>query len=279
MVWRPDEGVWLTEGAANAGKLKGLYSAVAAAYEEIWAPLLRPFGLRLLDRVPLAGASRVLDLGCGVGKLLADIEQRAPGATVVGADLTEDMLRQGLPRFPRVAMDCTRPAFATGAFDAVVSAFMLFHVPQPLVALRCAREMLRPGGAIAIAVWGTGEVFPAMEAWDDELDRLGVPRDPSAGGPDGREQTDSPRKMTVLLADAGFEDVKAETAEWILPWSLADFLEWSRRMGPSGRRLAQLDPDARETVFARARERVEAMGEVALLHRDEVVLSSGRAPA
>lgn len=269
----------MTEGAANAGMLMSQYSAVAPAYEEIWAPLLRPFGVRLLDRVPLADARRVLDLGCGVGRLLPDIEERAPGATVVGADLTEGMLRQAPRRFARVAMDCTRPAFAAASFDAVISAFMLFHVPQPLVALRFAREVLCPGGAAAIAVWGTGEVFPAMDAWDEELDRLDVPLDPSAaGGSDGREHTDSPQKMAVLLADAGFEDVKAEPAEWLLQWELEGFLEWRRRMGPSGRRLAQLDPDAREIAFDRARERVASMGSAALLHRDEVVLASARSP-
>lgn len=269
----------MTDGAANARTLISQYSVVAPDYEEIWAPLLRPFGLRLLDSVPLAGASRVLDLGCGVGRLLSDIEERAPGATVMGADLTEGMLRQAPSRFARVAMDCTRPAFATASFDAVISAFMLFHVPQPLVALRFAREVLRPGRAVAIAVWGTGEVFPAMDAWDEELDRLGVPFDPSAaGGPDGRAQTDSPQKMEVLLEDAGFEDVRAESVEWLVQWKLEDFLDWRRRLGPSGRRLAQLDPDAREIAFARARERVEAMGEVALFHRDEVVLSSARSP-
>jgi SAM-dependent methyltransferase len=267
----------MSEGAANAGMLMSQYSAVAPDYDEIWAPLLRPFGLRLLDRVPLAGARRVLDLGCGVGRLLPDIEERAPGATVMGADLTEGMLRQAPRRFARVAMDCTRPAFPAASFDAVISAFMLFHVPQPLVALRCAREVVRPGGAVAIAVWGTGEVFPAMDAWDEELDRLDVPLDPSAaGGPDGRVQTDSPQKMAALLADAGFEDVVAESAEWLLQWELGNFLEWRRRMGPSSRRLAQLDPNERETAFARARERVEAMGHAALFHRDEVVLASAR---
>jgi SAM-dependent methyltransferase len=269
----------MTEGAANARKLITQYSVVAPAYEEIWAPLLRPFGLRLLDSVPLTSASRVLDLGCGVGRLLSDIEKRAPGATVMGADLTEGMLRQAPSRFARVAMDCTRSAFATASFDAVISAFMLFHVPQPLVALRFVREVLRPGGAVAIAVWGIGEVFPAMDAWDEELDRLEVPIDPlAAGGPDGRAHTDSPQKMSVLLEDAGFEDVRAESVKWSLKWKLEDFLEWRRRMGPSGRRLAQLEPDPREIALASARERVEGMGDEALLHRDEVVLSCARSP-
>ena len=211
--------------------------------------------------------------------LLPEIEQRAPGATVIGADLTEGMLRQASSRFARVAMDCTRPAFATASFDAVISAFMLFHVPQPLVALRLVHEVLRPGRAVAIAVWGTGEVFPAMDTWDEELDRLGVPSDPSAAeGPDGRSQTDSPQKMAMLLEDAGFEGVRAESAEWLVQWKLEDFLGWRRRLGPSGRRLAQLDLGAREIAFGRARDRVEAMGDAALFHRDEVVLASARSP-
>ena len=134
-------------GAANADTVRGLYTPIAPDYDELWAPLLRAFGLRLLVGVPLWSAERVLDLGCGVGKLLPDIAERAPGAVVVGCDLTEAMLRVAPGRFPRVAMDCTRSAFAGETFDVVVSTFMLFHVPRPGDALVATRGSMRPEDA------------------------------------------------------------------------------------------------------------------------------------
>src|SRR5262245_55978673 len=123
------------EGAANAETIRSLYTPITSTYDEVWAPLLRVHGLRLLDRASLLGAERVLDLGGGVGALLPAIAERAPAAIVVGCDLTEAMLRLAPKRFPQLAMDCTRNAFADGSFDAIVSTFMLFHVPEPDVAL------------------------------------------------------------------------------------------------------------------------------------------------
>jgi ubiquinone/menaquinone biosynthesis C-methylase UbiE len=128
----------MTEGAANVETVRGMYTPIASDYDEIWAPLLREFGLRLLERARLDGAERVLDLGCGVGTLLPDIAERVPDAVVTGCNLVEAMLRVAPARYPRVVMDATRWAFAPDAFDAVVSTFMLFHLPTPEAALSAA---------------------------------------------------------------------------------------------------------------------------------------------
>lgn len=250
---------------------------MATDYEELWAPLLRPYGLMLIDRVPLEGARRVLDLGCGLGGLLPELERRTRGGVVVGADLTEGMLRRAPARFARVAMDCTQPALAAGSFDAIVSAFMLFHVPDPPVAFHAIRELLAPGGGFAAAVWGTGEVFPAADAWDAELDRLDVPPDPTPARADGRERMDAPNKLSELMEGAGLADIRAESVAWSRRWDLDHFVEWRRRMGPSGRRMALLDPGERDRVAELARARVVELGQEALEHRDEVVLGSARA--
>jgi len=267
-------------GAANAGTVRSMYTPMASDYDDLWAPLLRTYGRRLLDGVRLGDAGRVLDLGCGVGKLLPDIEERVPGAVVVGCDLVEAMLRLAPDRFPRVVMDCTRAAFARERFDVVVSTFMLFHVPLPDVALEQTRALMRPGGRIAIAVWGTGESFPAMTVWDGAFDRIGVPPDPAADGPpDGRELTDSPEKMAGLLERAGFVSVRAASDEWLVEWDRERFLRWRRGMGPSRRRLAELDPAERARAFRAASDAVGELGPEAFVHRDEVVLAWAEAPA
>lgn len=266
-------------GAANAQTLKGMYAPMAPDYEEIWAPLLHPYGLRVLEMLPLEPARRVLELGCGVGRLLPDIAGRAPDATVIGCDLVEDMLRRAPPAFLRAVADGTQLPFADASFDAVVSAFCIFHFPDPPGALRGVRRTIAPGGSIAVAVWGTGETLPARDVWDATLDRLGVPPDPAAAGPgDGRELVDSPEKMGAALEGVGFEDVRAESAEWRMQWTPNGFLDWRLRMGPSRRRLGQLDPEHRAFAIAEVRARVVELGAAALLHLDEVVLASGRTP-
>ena len=251
----------------------------AQDYEEIWAPLLRPFGVRLLDMLPLSSSRCVLDLGCGVGRLLPDIQGRAPGALVVGSDLTEAMVRRAAPRFARVVMDAMRPAFGDGVFDAVVSAFVVFHLPDPLGTLRYVRRSLRPGGRFALAVWGPETRFPAEEEWTDELDAAGVPPDPAAGGPaDGVELVNSEGKLRSLLERAGFHAATAETADWVQSWDVDTFVDWATRLGPSRRRLDQLSPERRAAVISRGRERVAALPPEGLVDRDTVVLGSGLAP-
>src|SRR5206468_1685963 len=69
-----------------------VYSSDSLAYEKSWAPVLRPHGRRLLERLPLARAARVLDAGAGVGTLLVDIQQEAPAAAVIGVDCSFGML-------------------------------------------------------------------------------------------------------------------------------------------------------------------------------------------
>lgn len=270
----------MTEGAANADVVVSMYTPVAADYEEIWAPLLRPYGIRLLDELPLSDARHVLEVGCGVGRLLPDIAERAPRALVVGSDLTEAMLRAAPDEFPRAVMDGTRLGFADGVFDAVVSVFVLFHFPDPPGALQGLRRVLRPGGAVAIAVWGTGQVFPAQDSWSEELDKLEVPPDPAGEGPrDGEEQVNSPEKMRAILAEAGFEDVRAESAAWEQPWDVDGFVHWRTHLGPTRRRVELLDPERRAVVVARARDRVSELPPEDLIDHDEVVLSTARAPA
>jgi SAM-dependent methyltransferase len=266
-------------GAANAQTLKGLYAPVAPDYEEIWAPLLRPYGLRLIEMLPLERVRRVLELGCGVGRLLPDIVGRAPEATVIGCDLVEDMLRRAPAAFPRAVVDGTQLPFADASFDAVVSAFCIFHFPDPPDAMRGVRRTMAPGGSIALAVWGTGQNFPAGDGWEEALDRLGVPPDPAAAElEDGRQLVDSTEKMRAALENAGFVEVQSESAQWRVQWTLDGFLDWRLRMGPSRRRLGRLDPERREVVIAEARTRVAELGASALVDLDEVVLASGRTP-
>jgi SAM-dependent methyltransferase len=77
---------------------------------------------------------RVLDLGCGDGRLLARVRVARPGATGVGVDFSPPMLAAARHRFAGdlnveiVAHDLSEPLPDVGRFDVVVSAFAIHHL-------------------------------------------------------------------------------------------------------------------------------------------------------
>ena len=62
---------------------------------------LRP-ALELLDRIPIADASLVYDLGCGSGNVTRVIAERFADARVAGVDISSDMLAKAAERPGRI---------------------------------------------------------------------------------------------------------------------------------------------------------------------------------
>lgn len=253
------------------------YSDQASAYQELWAPVILPYSRRLLRQLPLAEARLLLDLGAGVGTLLPWIRAAAPHAAIVGADRSGGMLSLAPREFSRVLMDAGRLGFASGVFDAVVMAFMLFHLLDPAGVLEEVSRVLRPRGVVGTATWGDAEVFPAREAWNAELDAQGVPEDP-ATGPDGSEVTNTAAKMRELLTRAGFASVRVREVPFEKRWDLEGFVALRTRM-VSKSRLDLLDPRARASVIARARDRVARLSPSDLVDHDMVIMATGWNPS
>ncbi len=99
---------------------------------------------------------RVLDLGCGDGRLLALVRDARPTVVeAIGLDSSPPMIALALERFRgdrRVAIrehDLHRPLPALGVFDVVVSGFAIHHLPHARKRSLFAEvaELLRPGGA------------------------------------------------------------------------------------------------------------------------------------
>jgi SAM-dependent methyltransferase len=256
------------------------YSAKARAYDRLWAPVLRPFVVPLLDTLPLRAAVRVLDLGAGTGHLAQPIRERAPGSTIVLADRAVGMLRLAPTgtRASRIVVDAQDLAFAAGVFDVAVLAFVLFHVPDPRAALREVRRVLRPGGVIGVVTWSEVEAMPAIEIWKEELDAAGaapVARDPKLIQ-DALMNT--PDKLAALLSECGFVDAHATQARFEHRFTAATLLEVQVGVCGAGRRLQTLAPEGAATCRARVAARLHQLSDEELAFRPDVNWGVGTAP-
>ena len=116
-------------------------------------------------KFPIGPGHRVLDLGCGAGRHAFEAYRR--GAHVVAADLDLGELAPVNVMFAAmraegeagpaagaaaVTADATRLPFPDGAFDRVVAAEILEHVPEDSRVLTEIARVLRPGGIAAVTV-------------------------------------------------------------------------------------------------------------------------------
>jgi SAM-dependent methyltransferase len=125
------------------------------------------FEAQFLDWIhPLGSDSfagkRVLDAGCGIGRH-AYFAARYGADEVVALDLSDavEAASTNLREFPNVRViqgDLLRPPFRTAAdgdgFDLIYSIGVLHHLPDPASGFRSLIRYLRPGGTIAIWVYG-----------------------------------------------------------------------------------------------------------------------------
>src|SRR5690606_12433458 len=136
--------------------------------------------------------------------------------------------------------------------DGVLSRFGLSLVPAPEQALREVRRVLRPGGRLAYAVWGT----PERNAWVglllEAMIKNGHPPPGDAFAPGGVLSLAGAERNRELLARAGFTHVRiTEVAASMHVVDLDDY--WSLQTAvvpPVGRALAAMDADEVAAVKA-----------------------------
>ncbi|MCV7232021.1 SAM-dependent methyltransferase [Mycobacterium branderi] len=109
-----------------------------------------------LDASVPDGAVSALDVGCGDGFLAARLSRRVP--QVVAVDVDRPVLERAKQRFADAPVqwqhgDVLVAAGELGRFDAVVSNAALHHFPDTRVALRCLRDLVGPGGTLAIVTF------------------------------------------------------------------------------------------------------------------------------
>lgn len=124
---------------------------------------------------------RILDMGCGVGRLTNHIARELDTSSVLGFDISSPSVAAATLDSPANALywhsdGRTIPAGITGVFDLIYSVTMFQHIPHDAKwAYICqAADRIRPGGAfvVTVAVGDEPPTFLNHQLSEKELDEF-----------------------------------------------------------------------------------------------------------
>lgn len=239
-------------------KLVDRYDAHAAAYQRLWAPILRLASVPLIRELPEDGVRRVIDIGTGVGALWPDVFAAYPNVRLVGLDRSQGMLKLAPAGPARLVADARAVPLPPASMDLALLIFMLFHLADPAAGIREARRLLRPGGAVGTITWGCDLASSATRIWTGCLERYGAaPLDPQTQA--RHDLVDTPEKMEMLLRDAGFSGVRAWADDLVTVIPLEQLIALKTSLGSEKARFDSLDDQTRSECAAEARERLRVL--------------------
>jgi trans-aconitate 2-methyltransferase len=186
----------------------------AGTYQRVSEPQLE-WGRRVVERIPLAGDERVIDAGCGTGRVTRLLAARVPRGEVEAVDasltMVEEATRLLADLAPRVRVRQSdllelvveRPA------DLIVSTATFHWILDHERLFARLLAALRPGGRLVVQCGGAGNIARALRA-AGEVAREQPAFAPAAQVADAWLFADSASTVARLRA-AGFE----ETTAWL----------------------------------------------------------------
>lgn len=112
----------------------------------------------LHDGIRYPPGARVLEPGCGVGAQTVILARNSPGALFTSVDISGDSLRTAGERIRSAGIanvefrqgDLYDLSFPAESFDHIFICFLLEHLPDPVLALESAKDLLIPGGSVTV---------------------------------------------------------------------------------------------------------------------------------
>jgi ubiquinone/menaquinone biosynthesis C-methylase UbiE len=134
-------------------------------WDEFTMDFLKPYGDAIIQHLNLKETDTVLDVAAGTGEPGLSIAAIVKKGKVIITDLADDMLviahenasKKGIKNVEFSVCDASELPFADNTFDAISCRFGFMFFPDMLLAAKEMVRVLKPGGRIAVAVWGAPE--------------------------------------------------------------------------------------------------------------------------
>jgi len=160
----------LSRSPAPAATWDAAAYAANSAVQQSWAR-------EIIARLQLRGDEHVLDVGCGDGKVTAEIARAVPRGQVLGVDASREMIAFAAGAFPPAKIanlkfqvcDARKIGTLSGRFNLVFSNAALHWVDDHEAVLRGAASVLKPGGRLVVSCGGKGNAHDVFLALRPEL--------------------------------------------------------------------------------------------------------------
>ncbi|WAR46048.1 class I SAM-dependent methyltransferase [Methylomonas rapida] len=192
----------------------------------------------------LTGSETVLDLGCGDGKITAEIAKIVDRGAVVGIDNAEAMIALARHRYPEQqhpnlsfqVMDAEKLSFAE-CFDLVFSNAVLHWVRQHQPVIDGLYRSLKTGGKILLRMGGKGDAAGMREAIDRVKDSarwsryfIGFEFPYTFPGVDEYRLMLETAGFTVKRLELIAKDMTHEGPAWLAGWIRTTWLPYTQRI-------------------------------------------------
>ena len=199
----------------NAGQLRdwdGEHGAYWAEHADTYEASAARYQPALLAAIGAQPGDRVLDVGCGSGRLALDVVSGTPGATAVGVDLSSAQLKVARARagdlpVEFVQADAQVHDFGEAVYDVVASRTGTMFFSDATMAFGNLARATRPGGRLAILVWRGIDANEWLREFMGAIGRV-LPMEPPPDDAPGPFAQSDPDRVRGLLETAGWRDVE-----------------------------------------------------------------------